>query len=67
MSDGPDPLARARQELAAAGLLTDLRSLFERRSYADYRAEEVPSAEAQQAVLDAGTVVDAVEAWLQRS
>jgi uncharacterized protein (UPF0332 family) len=42
-----------------------LRSLFERRSQADYGLAGVPDDEARRAVDDAETVVDAIEAWLQ--
>ena len=41
-----------------------LRSLFERRSQADYDLGEVPVAEAERAVADARITVDAVEGWL---
>lgn len=41
-----------------------LRSLFERRSLADYRAGDVPVAEARTAVADAHAVVDAVQTWM---
>lgn len=43
-----------------------LRSLFERRSHADYDAADVPVEEANQAVIDATVVVERVERWLQR-
>jgi uncharacterized protein (UPF0332 family) len=42
-----------------------LRSLFERRSHADYDVGETPPEEAARALTDAGTVVDAVAAWLE--
>jgi uncharacterized protein (UPF0332 family) len=41
-----------------------LRSLFERRSRADYDAEAVPAEEAARAVADATRVVDAITTWL---
>lgn len=41
-----------------------LRSLFERRSVADYSPIEVPPAEADRAIADAGRLVDAIEAWV---
>lgn len=41
-----------------------LRSLFERRSRADYEAEAVPAEEGARAVDDAALVVQAIEAWL---
>ena len=44
-----------------------LRSLFERRSRADYELEEVPREEAVRALADATTVVEAIEAWLEAS
>jgi uncharacterized protein (UPF0332 family) len=43
-----------------------LRSLFERRSHADYELADVPVEEANQAVIDATVVVERVERWLQR-
>ncbi len=49
----------------AAGRL--LRSLFERRSHADYEVADVPVEEANQAVIDAIVVVERVERWLHRS
>ena len=42
-----------------------LRSLFERRSRADYEAEQVPAAEALRALDDATFVVDEMSRWLQ--
>jgi hypothetical protein len=42
-----------------------LRSLFERRSRADYEAETVPAGEGALAVDDAAFVVNAIEAWLK--
>ena len=42
-----------------------LRSLFERRSRADYRAEVVPVEEGARAVTDAAFVVEAITAWLE--
>lgn len=41
-----------------------LRGLFERRGQADYSDDEVPQAAGELAVVDAETVVDAVDAWL---
>jgi uncharacterized protein (UPF0332 family) len=41
-----------------------LRSLFERRSRADYGLGDTPAAEAHQAVADAAHVVNAVADWL---
>jgi uncharacterized protein (UPF0332 family) len=41
-----------------------LRSLFERRSRADYNAEGVPEAEGSRAVSDATFVVETIAAWL---
>jgi uncharacterized protein (UPF0332 family) len=41
-----------------------LRSLFERRSQADYGLAEVPDEEARRAVDDAEAVVEIVETWL---
>lgn len=41
-----------------------LRSLFERRSEADYELGDVPAEEARRAVGDASLVVDAVSSWL---
>ena len=43
-----------------------LRSLFERRSRADYESEAVPAAEGTQAISDATRVVDVIAAWLER-
>ncbi len=45
---------------AEAGRL--LRSLFERRSRADYSIDDTPMEEAARAVTDAGTVVTAIRA-----
>jgi uncharacterized protein (UPF0332 family) len=42
-----------------------LRSLFERRSQADYELVEVPVDEAQRAFEDAELVVELVERWLE--
>ena len=42
-----------------------LRSLFERRSQADYELADVPCNEAQQAVDDAELVVAVVQRWLR--
>ena len=55
-------LVRDRQLDEAAGRL--LRSLFERRSHADYELAPVPPAEAARAVNDAREVIEAVERWL---
>jgi uncharacterized protein (UPF0332 family) len=44
-----------------------LRSLFERRSRADYGLGDTPAAEAQQAITDAAAVVTAVADWLDQS
>ena len=41
-----------------------LRSLFERRSQADYEVAEVPAAEAEHAVSDAARVVGIIGRWL---
>lgn len=41
-----------------------LRSLFERRSQADYDIGDVPAPEADLAVADARITVDAIEGWL---
>jgi uncharacterized protein (UPF0332 family) len=56
-------LVRERGVEERAGRL--LRSLFERRSQADYGAADVPGEEARRAVDDAETVVDIIEAWLE--
>jgi uncharacterized protein (UPF0332 family) len=56
-------LVRERGLEERAGRL--LRSLFERRSQADYGLAEVPSEEARRAVDDAEAVVDIIEAWLE--
>lgn len=42
-----------------------LRSLFERRSLADYGLTEVPDEEARRAVDEAVAVVDIIDVWLQ--
>ncbi len=47
---------------AEAGRL--LRSLFERRSRADYGIDDTPADEAAQAVTDASTVVTAIRRWM---
>ena len=47
---------------AEAGRL--LRSLFERRSRADYSLDDTPTQEAIQAVTDASTVVSAIRCWM---
>jgi uncharacterized protein (UPF0332 family) len=56
-------LVRDRGVDERAGRL--LRSLFERRSQADYGLDEVPDAEARRAVDDADTVVAIIIEWLQ--
>jgi hypothetical protein len=56
-------LVRERGLDAPAGRL--LRSLFERRSQADYGLDEVPEHEARRAVEDAEAVVDIIEIWLE--
>jgi uncharacterized protein (UPF0332 family) len=56
-------LVRERGLDERAGRL--LRSLFERRSLADYGLSEVPGEEARSAVDDAKDVVDIIEAWLE--
>ncbi len=43
------------------------RSLFERRSQADYEVGSVPVEEAHQAVVDAAFVVETVEQWLHEA
>jgi uncharacterized protein (UPF0332 family) len=55
-------LVRERGVNEQAGRL--LRSLFDRRSRADYELTAVPPHEARQAVDDAAFVVDTVERWL---
>lgn len=55
-------LVRERGLDERAGRL--LRSLFERRSQADYELAEVPNDEGRRAVDDAQAVVDIIEAWL---
>lgn len=57
-------LVRERGLDPQAGQL--LRSLFERRSRADYDLDTVPADESTRAVADATLVVDAVAAWLTR-
>jgi uncharacterized protein (UPF0332 family) len=42
-----------------------LRSLFERRSQADYNLADVPEGEARQAVHDAAFVVEALQNWIE--
>lgn len=42
-----------------------LRSLFERRSQADYASDEVPAEEARSAIADARAVVVSIENWLR--
>jgi uncharacterized protein (UPF0332 family) len=56
-------LVRERGVDERAGRL--LRSLFERRSLADYGLADVPELEARRAVEDAVAVVDIIEAWLE--
>ncbi len=41
-----------------------LRSLFERRSRADYSLDDTPTQEAIQAVTDASTVVSEIRRWM---
>ncbi len=41
-----------------------LRSLFERRSRADYSLDDTPAEEATQAVTDADAVVTAINRWM---
>jgi uncharacterized protein (UPF0332 family) len=55
-------LVRDRRLDEQAGRL--LRSLFERRSQADYELAQIPAEEARAALLDARRVVDTVDAWL---
>ena len=55
-------LVRERGLDEQAGRL--LRSLFERRSQADYELAEVPAEEAARAVADAELVVHVIERWL---
>jgi uncharacterized protein (UPF0332 family) len=57
-------LVRERGLDPQAGQL--LRSLFERRSRADYDLDTVPADESTRAVADATFVVDAIAAWLTR-
>ncbi len=56
-------LVRERGVDERAGRL--LRSLFERRSQADYGLAEVSNEEARRAVDDAEAIVDIIDAWLQ--
>jgi uncharacterized protein (UPF0332 family) len=58
-------LVRERRLDERAGRL--LRSLFERRSQADYELVEVPADEAQRAFEDAELVVELIERWLELS
>lgn len=44
-----------------------LRSLFDRRSQADYDLDDIPASEAEQAVEDAELVVTLLEEWRRRS
>lgn len=55
-------LVRDRGVDERAGRL--LRSLFERRSQADYGLADVPDDEARRAVRDAETVVELITLWL---
>ena len=57
-------LVRERDLEPEAGRL--LRSLFERRSRADYDLDAVPTEEGPRAVIDAAYVVDAIATWLAR-
>jgi len=43
-----------------------LRSLFERRSQADYDLAEVPGEEAERAVVDSERVVELLDQWLRQ-
>jgi uncharacterized protein (UPF0332 family) len=56
-------LVRERDLDERAGRL--LRSLFERRSQADYGLGDVPNEEARRAVDDAAAVVEIIDAWLK--
>lgn len=58
-------LVRDRGVDERAGRL--LRSLFERRSQADYEVAVVPAEEARQAVTDAAIVVETVDRWLRHA
>lgn len=62
--------AVARLLVAEGGLDPEagrlLRSLFERRSRADYEAGPIPTEEGTRALSDATFVVDAIAAWLIR-
>lgn len=44
-----------------------LRSLFERRTQADYEVGRVPIEEAHRAVTDAAIVVETIEGWLDQT
>lgn len=55
-------LVRERGLEPEAGRL--LRSLFERRSRADYDLGRIPQEEATRAVADATTVVDLIRSWI---
>ena len=55
-------LVRDRRLDEQAGRL--LRSLFERRSQADYEFARIPAEEARAALADARRVVDIIDAWL---
>lgn len=57
-------LVRERGVDEEAGRL--LRSLFERRSQADYDVVSVPIEEAQRAVNDATAVVETIDRWIAR-
>jgi uncharacterized protein (UPF0332 family) len=57
-------LVRERGLHPEAGRL--LRSLFERRSRADYDLETVPVVESTRAVTDATIVVDTIATWMTR-
>lgn len=58
-------LVRDRGLKPEAGRL--LRSLFERRSRADYDVGDTPAEEAGRAVADATTVVDLIQNWMSSS
>ncbi len=58
-------LVRDRGVDEQAGRL--LRSLFERRTQADYEVGGVPIEEAHRAVTDAAAVVETIEGWLHQT
>jgi len=57
-------LVRERGVDEEAGRL--LRSLFERRSQADYDVARVPMEEARRAVTDATVIVETIDQWLHQ-